>query len=125
MSIQYAVEGKGAYLYFAGNGIEEGLEENMKIHAMILETCKRLSHSRVLIDDRQVEYTSSILSLYDLAGHYKTTGAFSELDKVAVVANVQYHKDNVFYENVTRNRGINLRVFYDFDEAVAWLKNDK
>ncbi|MBE7436190.1 MAG: hypothetical protein HS100_19900 [Anaerolineales bacterium] len=112
-------------MYFAGNGIEEGLGENMKIHAMILETCKRLSHSRVLIDDRQVEYTSSILSLYDLAGHYKTTGAFSELDKVAVVANVQYHKDNVFYENVTRNRGINLRVFYDFDEAVAWLKNDE
>src|SRR5512143_2517545 len=103
MSIQYEIEKKENYLYFIGQGIETNLRENKKIHQMILDACKKAGSTRALIDDRQVTYTASIVSIYELGEHYKTTMAKFVLDRVAVIAPNKYDKNNEFFENVSRN----------------------
>lgn len=42
---------------------------------------------------------------------------------VAVVASEQFVDPRRFGEVVARNRGLNLRVFTDMDEATAWLRS--
>ena len=42
--------------------------------------------------------------------------------KVAVVYTEEF--TNKFAENIAVNRGVNLRIFFNLDEAVSWLKQN-
>jgi len=121
MTIQYLIEERDRYLYFAGDGTEDGLEEDIEIHQMIIDACKEHNRRRVLIDDRNVIYTASTLSIYMLAKHYAQADIPRFIQQAAVVANPKYRADNQFFEDTMRNRSINLRVFYDMQEAEEWL----
>jgi hypothetical protein len=121
VTIHYAIEVRDRYLYLAGEGTEDGLEENIEIHKMIVNTCKEHNCPRVLIDDRNVVYTASLLSLYQLAKHYSQVDIPRFIQRAAVVTNSSYKANNQFFENTVRNRNINLRVFYDLEEAEQWL----
>ena len=121
MAISYKSENRPGYIYFLGEGIEAGLEENQQIHQMIIDICKSHKCDHVMIDDREVTYTASIFSIYELAKFYATVGAPRYLKRAAVIANPKYNETNEFFENTTRNRGIDLRLFHNIEEAEAWL----
>lgn len=121
MAIVYRSEKRSEYLYLVGEGTEDGLKENQQIHQMIVDLCREHNCRRVLIDDRKVIYTASILSIYELARYYVEVTVARHIKRAAVVANPVYEETNVFFENTTRNRGIDLRVFYDPEKAEAWL----
>jgi hypothetical protein len=121
MTINYKSEKRKDYVYLVGEGIEDGLDENKQIHQMIISLCKDHKCDRVLIDDQKVTYTASVLSIYQLAQYYTTADMPHYIKRAAIVANLKYKETNDFFENTTRNRGINLRVFYDVAEAEAWL----
>ena len=121
MTINYKSENRNDYIYLVGEGIEDGLDENKQIHQMITKLCKDHNCDRVLIDDQKVTYTASVLSIYQLAKYYTTSNIPRYIKRAAVVANPKYKETNIFFENTTRNRGINLRIFYDIEEAETWL----
>lgn len=121
MSIRYSIEVRDHYLYLTGEGIEAGLEENVEIHRIILDACKEHQRQRVLIDDRNVTYTASVLSLYVLAKEYAEVDPKRFIQRAALLANESYRNDNQFFEDTMRNRNVNLRVFYDLEEAEKWL----
>ena len=121
MAIVYKSEDRQNYIYLVGEGIEDGLEEDKQIHEMIVTLCKEHNCNRVLIDDQQVTYTASILSIYQLAEHYAKADIPRFIKRAAVVANPDYKETNEFFENTTRNRGINLRLFYNVEDAETWL----
>ena len=121
MAIVYSSEKKNEYLYLVGEGTEDGLKENQQIHRMILDLCREHNRRRVLIDDRNVVYTASTISIFDLAKYYVEVGVPHCIKRAAVVVNPAYDETNDFFETVVRNRGVNLRIFYDYEEAEAWL----
>lgn len=121
MAIVYRTERKNEYLYLVGEGVEDGLKENQQIHRMILDLCREHHCRRVLIDDRNVVYTASIISIFDLAKYYVEMGVPRCINRAAVVVNPVYEETNSFFETVVRNRGVNLRIFYDYEEAEVWL----
>ena len=121
MTINYKSENRTDYIYLVGEGIEDGLEENKQIHEMITSICKDYNSDRVLIDDQKVTYTASVLSIYQLAKYYVTPNLPYHIKRAAIVASPKYRETNKFFEHTTRNRGINLRIFYNIEEAEAWL----
>ena len=121
MAIVYRSEKRKDYLYLLGEGTEEGLEEDKQIHQMIVDLCKEHNCHRVLIDDQKVIYTASIISIYQLAEHYAKVGSPRYIKRAAVVASRAYQETNAFFEDTTRNRGINLRLFYRVEDAEEWL----
>lgn len=124
MTIRYSVEQRGDLLCFVGEGVEEGLEQNKQIHQMIVQACNKHDCTKVLIDDRQVKYTASFTSLYELAKSYSQIHLPRKVEKVAVVASPEYKETNDFFEDTTRNRGVNLRVFSLVEDAQAWLSDE-
>ena len=121
MSINYTIENRRDYIYLMGEGIEVSLDENKQIHQMIVNICKDHNCERVLIDDRNVTYTATILSLYQLAEYYAKVDIPRQINRAAILANPKYKETNNFFEDTSRNRGINLRLFYDLEEAEQWL----
>jgi len=121
MAIRYSIEVRDQYIYLTGEGIETGLEENVEIHRLILDACKEHQRQRVLIDDRNVTYTASVLSLYMLAKEYPEVDPKRFIQRAALLANESYRNNNQFFEDTMRNRNVNLRVFYDLEEAEKWL----
>lgn len=124
MSIQYTFEKRGDTLFAIGHGVETSVEENKQITLELIRTCRQHGCDRLLVDDTDVAYTSSTLSLYEMAKFYNDSHFQREVRKVALVPNPTYKEDNTFYETVVRNRGLNLRVFYDLESAAAWLNAD-
>jgi len=121
MAINYKSEKRKDYIYLIGEGVEDGLEENKQIHQIIVNACKDHNCNRVLIDDRRVIYTASIISIYQLAEYYVKVDLPRQIHRAALVADFKYKETNDFFENVSRNRGINLRLFYDIEKAEEWL----
>src|SRR5262245_24044719 len=103
MTIHYSIEVRDRYLYLVGEGTEDGLEEDIEIHRMIVNACKEHNCPRVLIDDRNVIYTASTLSIYMLAKHYDQVDIPRFIQRAALVANLEYWADNQFFENTMRN----------------------
>jgi len=122
MAVQYEIQVRENYLYFLGNGIEEGLAGILDNLRMIVHACGERNLSHVLIDDRLVIYTASISSLYEFAKQFEQIDFSKSIQKAAVVSVNKYRSDNKFFENSMRNRNINLRVFYDIDKAEKWLE---
>ena len=50
------------------------------------------------------------------------TPYFSDLPHCAIIDLKEFDYSYRFFENVARNRGYELRIFSDTDEAIAWLK---
>lgn len=81
--------------------------------------------SAVLVDIRDSNSTLSLMEVFRQAD--ETSAAFASVDlkyqqvKRAIVAN-EPGGDASFYETVASNRGHNVRLFLDVDEAIAWLK---
>jgi hypothetical protein len=121
MTIGYTIEKRKDYIYLEGEGIEDSLEENKQIHQMIVNVCKNHQCERVLIDDRKVTYTASIISLYQLAEYYAKVDMPRQIKRAAILASPKYKETNDFFEDTSRNRGINLRLFYDLEKAEQWL----
>lgn len=121
MPITYSFEQKGEVLYATGHGIEDDLEQNKEVTKTLIRACKEHGCNKLLVDDRDVKYTASILTLYELANFYTTEGIPLKLRRVAIVADSQYEENNEFFETTSRNRGVNLRVFYRIEDAEAWL----
>lgn len=121
MAIKYTYEKRGKVLYAFGTGIEESLEQNKDITRQLNEASRQFECTKLLVDDRNVIYTSSILSLYELAKFYSTKDSLYNIQKIAVLADPKYKEDNDFYETTARNRGFNLHVFYSLEKAEAWL----
>ena len=57
-------------------------------------------------------------------GIEETTAFISFLVKIALVCNPENMSDGKFFETVTQNRGLMVKVTTDMEEAVAWLGSD-
>ena len=124
MSIHYDFEPRDGVMYAVGHGLENSIEEDKQLSLELIRACKKHGCVLLLVDDTDVTYTSSTLALYELAKFYNDSHFQRDLRKIALLPHPRFKEDNEFYETAVRNRGLNLRVFYDIERAAAWLAEE-
>jgi len=94
-----------------------------------VELAARLGIKKFLIDARGFGCELSSLQAYLFAQDFLQAHLFAQklenmgrmrFHKLALVVN-QTDDTYAFLETITRNRGINTRIFIDYNDAVAWL----
>jgi hypothetical protein len=75
--------------------------------------------SKILIDCRRMTGRLSIMDRYQVAVSGQRMAG--KLTRVALVRQEEGSPLDRFTETVARNRGVNLKLFSEIDEAVAWL----
>jgi hypothetical protein len=83
------------------------------------EACVKHGRPKVLLDCRRMTGVMSVLHRFQVA-EYGATKA-SQLGRLALLNRKDVVLPDNFVENVAVNRGMNMKIFTDFDEAVLWL----
>ena len=90
----------------------------------ILEACTQQGTPKVLVDVRALEGRLNIADAFNIpSSEFPKIRDQSILRKGAIVDLKEFEQGYKFFENVAVNRGFNVRIFSDIDEAIAWLKN--
>ena len=79
--------------------------------------------SKMLVDHREMTPEVSTVDIYDLPDVLEKLG-FARSSKMAIllVAGALKRADYDFFETVSINRGFQVRLFLDPDEALGWLR---
>lgn len=96
--------------------------------SQIIEACKKHQPSNLLVDFRKVEGQMSTMDRYNLSSvaskkylDEKLTGKVSSC-RFAFLGNHPLVDPKKFGETVAVNRGLNVKVFTEIKEALAWLE---
>ena len=113
------IEEKEGYVYFDYTAEFSEAAGKQCIDAMI-EKCRQVQIPRALLDCRKMTgdiplFKSFMVVLYGR----NMSGVISQT--ALVVREDQIFADN-FVENVAVNRGINLKIYTDIEEAIDWLQ---
>ena len=110
---------KDAYIRFDFTGDFSEATGKQCIDAMV-EASSQLKHSRALLDCREMTGEIQIIESFMVAQYgVKMIGVLS---KTALVGREDQMFPDNFVENVAVNRGVNLKLFTDVEEAIDWLK---
>ncbi|HEY7547212.1 MAG TPA: hypothetical protein VID27_20125 [Blastocatellia bacterium] len=75
----------------------------------------------VLVDTRKADVQLSTAEIFDLAVAVTTEPALARDKKFALLVPPEKKVDAGFFEDISINRGANLRAFTDFETAITWL----
>ena len=109
---------KGSYLLVEFFG-EFSVEAGKQCVDRMVEACKEHSKSKVLLDCRKMTGAMPILDRYLVADYGASKGRL--LMQLALLNREGVPLPDNFVENVAVNRGMNMKVFTDHDEALYWL----
>ena len=120
-TILYEMEVKKPdYLYVKVKG-KRTKESIKKATEGIVEKCQENKCSKVLVDIRDFSERINITEIFDLASKELPEITMSKINKVAIVDNEGFNYNKNFFENVARNRGHNVKIFTNIDNAMQWL----
>lgn len=76
----------------------------------------------VLTDLSDMVITPSILNVYDAINMFETLGIDKRTTEALIIPENKFALENVkFYENACQNRGFNVKLFTNRDDALKWL----
>jgi sugar phosphate isomerase/epimerase len=119
------IQERNSYLYAHVSG-KDSMEAALVYWQEIIDTCKRLKYSKILVEEdlqgspETVDYFEFGEFLAKIAGGWQI--------KIAFVDHHEDHaQDNHFAENVSFNRGVNVKVCMSIKDAEDWLfsQNEK
>jgi len=119
MSIEYQIFNLDNYLKVVTKGKDDNSSDVKTYMDAIIQAVKDFKSKHVLCDERELQYSLSITDTYQL-GEYISQHS-SHLTKVAIVCNSKYVDDARFYETVATNRGMQIKVHTNIEEAEIWL----
>jgi len=90
------------------NDWENSMQQVIEIH-------NNTGCQRVLVDVREQNSTPSTLEILEFGKHLPYGIQF------AIVATAKTHEPHYFLETVGRNRGKDITLFNDYDDALSWL----
>ena len=91
-----------------------------KVVDAMARACENKDKPRILFDCRQMTGHLSVMDRFRV-GIYGVRILPGRI-KLAMVADETYRLADNFFENVVVNRGLNLKEFTEFDDAVEWLQ---
>lgn len=122
MAITYTIVPEGRLLKVHASGEDESLEEVLAYGKAIIEAALENRSGMILCDERKLKYRLTVFDTFDLAE--QAVAYVSSLVKIALVCSKENVSDGKFFETVTQNRGLMVKVTTDMEEAVAWLGSD-
>lgn len=123
MSIDYKIKYHNGILKITTKGTDENLEEVFEYANAIIESAFKHQSRLILCDERELEYKLTTLDTYKLAEYASSYS--NHIVKIVIVCNPQCLPEGKFYETVTTNRGLKVRVTTDIDEAEKWLNENQ
>lgn len=119
MAIHYVIEPQQRLLRVAASGFDESLGEVMSYSQAVIEAAIANKSKLILCDESELEYRLSTFDIYEVA---QLAVAFaSYVIKIVIVVNQKAWQDAKFYETVSVNRGLIVRVMTTVEEAEKWL----
>ncbi|UCH15763.1 MAG: hypothetical protein JSV22_07295 [Bacteroidales bacterium] len=89
----------------------------------IQQICIKQKTSKVLIDVQELEGHLKTMEAYELpALVFPKIRDKNIFEKSAIVDREESYPYYSFFENVSVNRGFNLRIFTNIDDAAEWLR---
>ena len=113
------IQDKQDYIYASFIGLFE-LEASKRMIDQITQACSMYDRSAVLLDCRSMTGSLPYLDRYQVAVYGQRM--IGKVLRLALVRRQEAGPPDLFTEMVARNRGINLKIFADFEEALVWLK---
>lgn len=129
MALTVSITPKSAHLFVSVDGVFN-LKMSTENMDRILDACNKHNISRVIVDFRSVKGSPSIMDSYD----YIVSTAKKQIENIcnggpsirfAYVAKDSLLFHNTFSESVAANRGLDLKVTTQLDEAAKWLGIDE
>ena len=122
MAITAEFKVEGDVLYVTASGRDDSINDPLQYGAAIIEQALTHQSKRVLVDERELIYVIATFDLYETAKVMAENAP--QVVKAALVINPAQFKDAKFWETVAVNRGLNVHLFTDIDDAKKWLGLD-
>ena len=106
-------------------GILKRPDDSIKLQRFAREFGSKNNCNLFLFDLRKAEINGSLLDTYTAATVPEDVDKSQVKQKIALVYNDKITEEEKFLENVAVNRGYNLRVFNQLEEAMKWLTMNK
>ena len=109
---------KGTYLLVEFFG-EFSVDAGKRCVDRMVEACKQHGRSKVLLDCRRMTGRMPVIDRFDVAAY--GAGKREQLRRFALLNREDVVLPDNFVRNVAVNRGLDMKVFTDFEEAERWL----
>ncbi len=104
-------------------GESDTYEITQQYWAEVTARCRQANVKRLFIEERLKRQIPTVADTYQAAAERHEMGLTGV--KIAFYdADPEQYDQNLFGELVARNRGINVKVFNDRDEALEWLLSE-
>ncbi len=118
MTQEFTISDHGPYLLADFFG-EFSVATGKRCIDSMVEAAIASGRRRVLLDCRRMTGEMPIIARFQVAEYsQKTRGA---IDRIALLNRPEVVLPDNFVEHVAVNRGVNLKIFTDFDQAERWL----
>ncbi|MBU1170385.1 MAG: hypothetical protein KKD44_12550 [Proteobacteria bacterium] len=98
------------------------VDDLIKAAVTTFDLAREKDTTLVLVDDSKLERTVGIRDIYDMPQRYADLNIDSRLKVAVILPTSPKAKEEVqFFETVCRNRGLNISVFRNRDEAMDFL----
>jgi hypothetical protein len=119
VTIQYEIAVEDDLLVVVASGVDEDVEEVQSYGMAVIAAAVEHQVTRILCDERSLEYRLGTMDTFQaakfVADHAPRVG------RAAIVCDSRYLRDARFWEDVSRNRGLQAAMFTSLSEARAWL----
>jgi hypothetical protein len=109
---------KGSYLLVEFFG-EFGVETGKQCVDRLAEACEKHRRSRALMDCRRMTGVMPLLDRFRVAEYAATKR--HQIGRLALLNREDVVLPDNFVENVAVNRGMDMKIFTDLEEAELWL----
>lgn len=120
MAIKYKFNIRGDLLIVTAEGEDESLEDTMNYSTGVVQKAIETNSRKVLCDERNLIYKLNTIDTYELAK--VISKAAVEVARIAIVCNPESMEQGEFFETVSSNRGLIIRVTTDIKDAQKWLE---
>lgn len=115
----FCITQREGYMYIEFTGRFSINAAKSAVDAMV-NACIKANCTKALFDCRPMTGDLSTMDRFDIAQY--GSSAIERTIKIAMLGRDDQLLPDKFFENVAVNRGLALRLFYDIDEAISWLK---
>lgn len=116
--VEKNIEGQYIFLKHSGElNTESGGQSRQEVIALLHAT----QWKRVFVDIKEVERGNKPTEALRLIR--QNASSFPQGISIALLANMMHMTIARIAANVAANQGVNLRVFWDNDQAISWLRN--
>lgn len=121
MSVKFQIFNHENYLKVIAKGKDDDQADVKNYTDAVVNAILDFNSKKVLCDERELQYNLSLTDTFQL-GEYVSQYS-GHLIKIAIVCNSKFIDDAKFYETVTTNRGMQIKVYTSIEEAECWLLN--